>query len=205
MNGEFEYVLLKQTLILFFYFSIIYRLISLWESLLVKIWLSPKLVSWPGWYIQYIGVLIVGSTCFCWLCVVFCLWLACVREISSAWWGSRWLYVCVCVRDWTGNMMNNGTDVERARFLSLPLSALRSPFHRLFPSLLHFSFYSSTFTSVRHFSFSVGSFFPFHLISLSYLALPFMFSLFSLPSFSAGWCYRLNVPLLLELWSLDAK
>ncbi len=113
--------------------------------------------------------------------------------------------VCVCVRDWTGNMMNNGTDVERARFLSLPLSALRSPFHRLFPSLLHFSFYSSTFTSVHHFSFSVRSCFPFYLISLSYLALPFMFSLFSLLSFSAGWCYRLNVPLLLDIWWRNAK
>ncbi len=101
--------------------------------------------------------------------------------------------------------MNNGTDVERARFLSLPLSALRSPFHRLFPSLLHFSFYSSTFTSVHHFSFSVRSCFPFYLISLSYLALPFMFSLFSLLSFSAGWCYRLNVPLLLDIWWRNAK
>lgn len=59
--------------------------------------------------------------CFCWLCGLLSLafLLAYVREISSACWGSRWRCVCVCVRDWTGNMMNNGTDVERARFLSL--------------------------------------------------------------------------------------
>lgn len=145
--------------------------------------------------------------CFCWLRGLLSLafLLAYVREISSACWGSRWRCVCVCVRDWTGNMMNNGTDVERARFLSLSRPCAHPFIVSLSLAAASLTLYSSTFTSVRHFSFPVHCCFPFHLISLSYLALPFMFLLFSLPFFSAGWCYRLNVPLLLGLWSRDAK
>lgn len=131
--------------------------------------------------------------------------LACIRErdflcvlgLSLA------LCLCVCATErgiwWIMEQMWSVLGFSPSLGLVLTLSSSLSL------AAASLTLYSSTFTSVRHFSFSVHCCFPFHLISLCYLALPFMFLLFSLPSFSAGWCYRLNVPLLLGLWSRDAK